>query len=356
MENSTNKYFNRSGCLTLEALEKYSTGEMEKDDDKIVQKHLTKCELCRDALVGLELIKDKDKLNSIISEINDNLNKTLADDKKAGKSTGNKIFYYSAAAVIIVLFGIFGYLKFLKSKYSNNIAENQVIKKIEMPVPKMPVAETSEKQTGDTNKINVAKEKLQYITLNLSDTEPEDFFDDELEISEDFETTQMKNERKTTGEDESFLIEMVIINGEENIKSGPAAPSFHIKPDNETSGNRKNPPKSNNNTKKPKNEKTIAQSMPQFPGGEKGLREYLIKNLKYPVKARNKGIEGKVYISFIVDKTGKVTNVRILKGIDPGCDAEAIRIIRAIPQWIPGTQNGNPVDVGFVIPVCFKLN
>jgi len=96
--------------------------------------------------------------------------------------------------------------------------------------------------------------------------------------------------------------------------------------------------------------------MPQFPGGEKARIKYLDENIVYPIEARRKGIQGKVFVTFIVERDGSVSNVRLLRGIGGGCNEEAIRVIENMPKWIPGIQKGKPVRVQFNIPIIFKLN
>lgn len=95
--------------------------------------------------------------------------------------------------------------------------------------------------------------------------------------------------------------------------------------------------------------------MPQFPGGEDALIKYLSKNLKYPANAKKSWIEGTVYVTFLLDKEGKVTEPKILKSVSEELDAEAIRLVNEMPQWTPGTQNGKPVIVQYNLPVRFKL-
>ena len=346
-----NKYFNESGCLTLEALEKYRSGKLEGNDLETVSSHLAGCDLCSDALEGLELIKDRDKLNSVISEINENLNKNLLQNQKVRKTANNRVFYFSAAATIIILLGIFSYFKFYVNKFDTGISEYSGDKKVEMPVPKYRKEIKSTKQSVDANKTEtVVTEKLQYITINLSDLEPEDMFDDELEISIDEEEPIEQNVTANIADpNEGFLIDMVVINSDANVESGPSAPPAHITLKN-------NIPEQDEGGENPGKEFTVVETMPQFPGGEAGLHRYLQQNLKYPARARDKGVEGKVYISFSVNKTGQVTNVEVLKGIDSECDKEAVSIIEGMPLWKPGTQQGKPVSVRFVIPVYFRLN
>lgn len=95
--------------------------------------------------------------------------------------------------------------------------------------------------------------------------------------------------------------------------------------------------------------------MAEFPGGDEALIKFIQENVKYPAEAKKKGIEGTVYVTFVVNKEGKVENVKLQKGIDPSCDEEALRVISTLPQFIPGKQqNGKPVSVLYNIPVKFK--
>lgn len=99
---------------------------------------------------------------------------------------------------------------------------------------------------------------------------------------------------------------------------------------------------------------TVVEEMPSFPGGEEKLFEYLSK-IKYPSIARENGISGRVYVTFVVDKDGKIKDAKILRGIGGGCDEEALRVVRSMPDWKPGRQNGRSVSVQYNLPVNFNL-
>jgi protein TonB len=101
---------------------------------------------------------------------------------------------------------------------------------------------------------------------------------------------------------------------------------------------------------------TWLEEMPSFIGGDRELINFLVNNLSYPEIAKRAGVEGKVILSFIVDKSGKIKDVEVLKGIGAGCDEEAMRVINSMPNWNPGKQNGKPVITKLNIPVVFKLN
>lgn len=100
---------------------------------------------------------------------------------------------------------------------------------------------------------------------------------------------------------------------------------------------------------------TVVEEMPGFPGGEEALMKYLASNIKYPAIARENGISGRVYLNFVVSKDGKVKDVKVLRGIGGGCDEEAIRVVKNMPDWKPGRQNGRPVAVYYNVPVNFTL-
>ena len=97
------------------------------------------------------------------------------------------------------------------------------------------------------------------------------------------------------------------------------------------------------------------QEKPMFPGGDSELLKYVALNTKYPVPAQESGIEGTVYIRFVVTKTGEVGNATVMRPIDPLLDEEALRVVKNLPKWTPGKNNGNPVNVWFIIPVKFQL-
>lgn len=98
-----------------------------------------------------------------------------------------------------------------------------------------------------------------------------------------------------------------------------------------------------------------AEFMPQFPGGESEMYKFISENLRYPAIDQEIGNEGRVSIRFVVTKTGEISDVQILRGVSSTCDKEAVRVIKNMPKWIPGKQNGNPVPVYFTLPIIFKL-
>lgn len=100
---------------------------------------------------------------------------------------------------------------------------------------------------------------------------------------------------------------------------------------------------------------TIVEVMPEFPGGDAARVKFLAENLKYPPQARENGIQGTVFVTFVVGKSGTISEAKIIRGIGGGCDEEAIRVVRMMPSWIPGKQNGRQVPVQFNLPIKFSL-
>lgn len=99
----------------------------------------------------------------------------------------------------------------------------------------------------------------------------------------------------------------------------------------------------------------VVESMPEFPGGEPALYKFLAENIKYPQMAKESGIQGRVFVTFVVERDGRVTDVRVLRGIGGGCDEEAIRVVQNMPKWTPGKQRGKAVRVQYNLPVKFTL-
>lgn len=100
----------------------------------------------------------------------------------------------------------------------------------------------------------------------------------------------------------------------------------------------------------------VVEEQPLFPGGEAKMMEFLAKNTVYPEIAKQSGIQGVVYVNFVVEPDGSISNVKVLRGIGGGCDEEAIRVVRNFPRWKPGKQRGKPVRVYFNLPFRFQLN
>ena len=99
----------------------------------------------------------------------------------------------------------------------------------------------------------------------------------------------------------------------------------------------------------------VVDQMPEFPGGDKGLYQFIADNIKYPAEAKEEGIRGRVFVNFIVEPDGSVSDIRVLRGIGGGCDEEAVRVVESLPRFKPGIQDGEAVKVSYTVPVFFRL-
>ncbi len=100
---------------------------------------------------------------------------------------------------------------------------------------------------------------------------------------------------------------------------------------------------------------TVVEEQPGYPGGEEARISFLQQNIRYPEEAKELGIQGRVFVTFVVEVDGSITDVRVLRGIGGGCDEEAVRVVKAMPKWVPGKQRGVPVRVQFNLPIKFTL-
>jgi protein TonB len=146
---------------------------------------------------------------------------------------------------------------------------------------------------------------------------------------------------------------------EELSKTNTAIGAFDVKGNDEAAGEVLKAKEVIAQPEPPKEEETkvfdVVEQMPSFPGGPSALFEYLSKNIKYPVVAEENGVQGRVIVTFVVEKDGSITDVRVVKSVDPSLDKEAQRVVKSMPRWIPGKQNGSAVRVKYTVPVTFRL-
>ena len=146
---------------------------------------------------------------------------------------------------------------------------------------------------------------------------------------------------------------------EELNKTNTAIGAFDVKGNDEAAGEVLKAKEVIAQPEPPKEEETkvfdVVEQMPSFPGGPSALMQYLSSNIKYPVVAEENGVQGRVVCTFVVEKDGSITDVRVIKSVDPSLDKEAMRVVKSMPKWIPGKQNGSAVRVKYTVPVTFRL-
>ena len=160
-------------------------------------------------------------------------------------------------------------------------------------------------------------------------------------------------------QDEDVKPEEELKSQEDLNKTNTAIGSFDVKGNDEAGGEVLKAKEVIAQPEPPKEEETkvfdVVEVMPSFPGGQGALFEWLSKNIKYPVVAEENGVQGRVIVTFVVERNGSITDVQVVKSVDPSLDKEAVRVVKAMPHWIPGKQNGSAVRVKFTVPVTFRL-
>ena len=159
--------------------------------------------------------------------------------------------------------------------------------------------------------------------------------------------------------DEEVKPEDELKSQEDLSKTNTAIGAFDVKGNDEAAGEVLKAKEVIAQPEPPKEEETkvfdVVEQMPSFPGGPSALMQYLSSNIKYPVVAEENGVQGRVVCTFVVEKDGSITDVRVIKSVDPSLDKEAMRVVKSMPKWIPGKQNGSAVRVKYTVPVTFRL-
>ena len=428
-----NDIFTNSGCLTSDTLKSYLTGEELSDIELAhVKDHLNVCEFCSDALEGLQLMSDPKKLDSIVSEINENLHVRHVNkaDKVQPKKFNlqPKLYYFAAAASVLILIGFYFYLQEYLNSESTSQSISQVIDLDNKSIPPMPKAKFQEigskpegisqqnleeaepiqkekskdqikiKNTTQVAEINqsieqdVDEEDIAYVPPLKAVRGPEDVpkslgnRDRVTDAEETFESEEYVAVDIASTQPIEYYIGGVIVYDKANDKLGLTSFSaksntlsekgsqnkrMDVIPQTTASGSKQemndelmednvDPTQSDfeNETKLIDENHffSMGNEVPQYPGGYEALIEYLNSNLNYPKEARDQGIQGQLVISFIIEKNGELSSASIIHGIGGGCDEEALRVIKLMPDWQPAYKEGSPKRVLFNMPITFKLN
>lgn len=410
--------FTTSGCLTKDALKRYSSDQLTNLQKEEVDGHLASCELCSDALEGLQLLSDPQKLDKAVLEINENLKITLTKQQSKKETFQNRFFYIGAAASIIILIGFSYYLQDSLSPKSEIQSISQVVEMEEKGLPPMPIGKSQEsippvEPTTQTHKqvqtvhqespkeviIKSEKEKtvepdeseqlveaesdMAYVaplkTLRAPESIPESLAMDEveLEVHKDFEEEEsLAIDIASTQPLEYYIGGVVVYDNSYNESDAITGNAVHfnntsVAPQIVSSDSKKGKrnKRQENTISQEKSESfrdgneisenhffSMGNEVPQFPGGYEALISFLNTNLKYPKEARENGLQGQLVISFIVGENGEISSAKIVHGIGGGCDEEAIRVIESMPAWEPALKDEKPVRVLFNMPITFKLN
>lgn len=403
----TNELFTSAGCLSLTALGKYIDKMLTEKERKLVEIHISECELCADAIAGTEYIPDSGSLISDINEINQNI-QTKLQKKKPGKTRLYAIT--SIAATLLLLLGLF--IIFNKQENVDTlVAETETMdedhSKPIQPPQKEQVSEKDQEQPADLGsgaqvrstdrllveeKETILQEKGENQVLeemeisDISIVENHEALPVELEIIED----EIAKEEILFDEAESANNDLVVT-GYVELKDDLPAEQDVVKERDETyllitedyKAGRANRLKRRAKSAAPatrtseidKTEEELAafgkveieeiedyilyysDEMPKFEiEGYESFEEWVLSQLSYPDTITLNSLEGKVYIEFIIDKKGIVKEVKVLNGLHTDIDNEVIKIVKKSPKWIPGTKNNKEIDVKIEMPIEINID
>ena len=205
-------------------------------------------------------------------------------------------------------------------------------------------------QAVELAKLQEKKKEAKVEKKEIIKTEPEKVVE-QVKSSVKFTAPVIKKDEEVKEEDEIKLDEVE--------KSDKAVGAFNVQGNDEVGGEVLKAKEEIKAPEPPKVEEEkvfdVVEQMPSFPGGNTALMKFLNENIHYPVVAQENGVQGRVVVSFVVERDGHITDVQIARSVDPSLDKEAQRVVKSMPKWIPGKQNGSAVRVKFDVPVSFRL-
>jgi protein TonB len=212
-------------------------------------------------------------------------------------------------------------------------------------------ARVASTQVTEISAINTTKKKA-VVKKQVIQKEPEKVVE-RVKSSVKFTAPVIKKDNEVKPEDE--------LKTQDQLKDTKAAiGTFDVKGNDDANGEVLKAKEAIAQPEPPKHEEEnkvfeVVEQMPLFPGGNGALMDFLRNNVKYPVVAQENGVQGRVVVAFVVEKDGSISDVHVLKSVDPSLDREATRVVKSMPRWQPGKQNGSAVRVKFNVPVSFKL-
>ena len=205
-------------------------------------------------------------------------------------------------------------------------------------------------QAVELSSLEQKKKEAKVEKKEIIKTEPEKVVE-QVKSSVKFTAPVIKKDSEVKEEDEIKL--------EEVEKSNKAIGSFTVEGNDEVGGEVLKAKDDIKAPEPPKHEEnkifTVVEQMPMYPGGDAALMQYLSSNIHYPAVAAENGVQGRVVVGFVVERDGSITDVNVMRSVDPSLDREAVRVVKNMPRWTPGKQNGSAVRVKYQVPVTFRL-
>lgn len=348
--------FNAAGNLTLEAMQRYLEGSLGPGQVKAVEEHLDKNEFDREALDGLRKFPQA-RVTASVGRLNRRIGNHGAERRKISFWP-----YYGIAASVVLIAGIIGILNFMDGGEPEGLSQAITPEKQERKAEQKAASEKDSVEaearpntyklvppegepTEPANVTEIVTVELDVATdiseLSQDEALPENSGGRPVIAMEDVVEAELEDRPSSKGE-----VAEVVIAEEVEVKITEV----------ETA-----PVLSRQAAARSEDESVegevfmVVEQMPSFPGGDSAFADYFLRNLAYPEAARESGIQGTVYVSFIVKEDGSITNAEVLRGLGHGIDEEALKLIRQMPRWSPAMQRGKPVKVQMNLPLKFSL-
>lgn len=333
--------FGPSGCLSREGLSLFALGELSVQEMDSVKEHLQTCEFCELAIEGM-ITADPEEFNQDLEAIYASLKDVVVPKEELIHEFGEgieevkhlsipkKSFFRRyrmemIAAVLLFLLAIGSRQIYVSLLHENQQSELSKIRIEAEDTNEMEVIyqEITRSESNAEQRLIKRPTPLEPVQISVVSDDQEDISAPEAEPSN---LNAQRNAASDVIEEEySTLDEAMKVQASREEKE---VEGIFV----------------------------VVEDAPEFPGGDKKRIDFLTENIKYPHKALESGVQGTVYVGFVVEKDGSINDAKVLRGIGKGCEEEALRVIRMMPKWEPGAQRSKPVRVQITLPIIFSLD
>lgn len=349
--------FEPSGCLTREAFEALVNHQLPAEAKVLADEHITSCPLCSDALEGFAY--QTSDFNELMSRSDEDFADLMA--RVHSKSHNRRILLVtlSTAASILMFLGLFLMINKSQPKMqvTQKVSEDTTLRQktviepnVLAEIPKTEKARKAQTQTETETETETETPPAASKNKAVRFTPPvvSDAKTSEVETKDELQPVAVAPLKVESG----VAIEPVSDSEKSLEKEDNAVSMYNASKDKRTSASRSAELKAKDESAAPLR---FVEQMPSFPGGSEAMMKFINEHLKYPSTAAEMGVSGKVTLQFLVEKSGKITDIKVVRGIGGGCDEEAVRVVKLMPDWTPGKQNGKPTAVYFTLPISFTL-
>lgn len=377
------RIFSASGCLTEDALMLYTQHHLSAAQQLEIEEHLSHCDLCSDSLEGYTLWMEKHALKQPLKAGYETLkvspaaffSRTALIRKRIKQRVNfhkqvvavknqrkiQKPYTWLATAATVILFLAVFYIVRVQNIFDNQkLAETIQNKETTIPI------HSNQLDSSSANMVEIAQNQsrqglkriLPAKAIDEKTTEKDNLqIINNSEIVLHTEVTETKREETLAAPVTISADEQDISAMESKVKPAAAQSSKRIDAEEDRVVYVEGVTTRAKSTQMGKSDVVfeVVEQQPQFPGGEQKMKEFLSTNLKYPALAKENGVSGTVVVTFVVQKNGKIVDIKILKGIGAGCDEEAVSAVQKMPNWTPGKLKGKKVNVSLNLPIEFRL-